>query len=310
MNRDIALGLVGAGRWGKIFIRSLAEMDGLRLAGLASRNPQSPALAPPACPIVDDWRHLIDGGGLDGLIIATPPTSQPEIARAAINAGLPVLAEKPLAVDLAEAKSILDLACSRSVLVMVDHTHLFSPAYRSLKQQLESMGGGAAISSISARAGNRGPFRSDTPVLWDWGPHDLAMVLDLFQNRPIKVTARRTRREMTAEGLGEEIELELLFPDDRRAFILLSNLMERKELHLSVECATRALIYDDVGPDKLLVRDPPDAAPRPIKVPNLAPVSMAVGEFAQSIRAGGCDLAGLELAVDVVELLEQCERSL
>ena len=40
------------------------------------------------------------------------------------------------------------------------------------------------IREIAAVAGNRGPYREDVAVLWDWGPHDVAMALDLVGASP------------------------------------------------------------------------------------------------------------------------------
>jgi hypothetical protein len=68
------------------------------------------------------------------------------------------------------------------------------------------------------------------------------------------------------------------------------------------------LIYDDVGPDPLVVHEKPTSAPRIIEVPPTPPVTVALGEFAQAISAKSLDLDGLRLAVDVVSVLERCAR--
>lgn len=309
-HRDMGLGLVGAGRWGKVFIRTLAGMEGVRLAALASRNPRSRSLVSPQCLVTPDWRELIAAGKVEGLIVATPPHTHAEIAQAAIRAGLPVLIEKPLALDSNEARATLDLAGRESVLVMVEHTHLFSPAYRSLKARLDRIGGAEAISSIRGRAGNWGPFRRHTPVLWDWGAHDVAMVLDLLGSRPVRVSARRTRLEKIEEGIGERIEIDLHFTGGRKASIELSNLMRRKRRFLAVDCATMTLIYDAVAGHRLVVHEPPAAAALAIPVCPTPPLTVALGEFVQAIAAGSQDLSGLRLAVDVVAVLERCARTL
>ncbi len=304
MSGTLELGLVGAGRWGKVLIKTLARTEGVCLAGLASRTAPPSSLVPPGCPVFTDWRGLIGAENLAGLIVATPPHTHAEITLAAIRAGLPVLVEKPLTLDLPEASAILDLAHREQVLVMVEQTHLFSPAYRMAKERLDQN----RISSITARAGNWGPFRRDTPVLWDWGAHDLAMVLDLMGSEPVRVSARRSRLEEVEDGTGEQIEIDLEFSGDRTASIELSNLMDRKCRYLAVDCAAMRLIYDDVGPDPLVVHEKPTSAPRIIEVPPTPPVTVAHGEFAQAISAKSLDLDGLRLAVDVVSVLERCAR--
>ena len=92
---DLNLGLIGAGSWGRNYIRTLAGLEGVDLVRLCSRNPESAKLAGPDCEISPDWRQLIEAGDLDGVIIAAPPALQSEMMLAAIGRGLPVLAEKP-----------------------------------------------------------------------------------------------------------------------------------------------------------------------------------------------------------------------
>ncbi|MEE9275734.1 MAG: Gfo/Idh/MocA family oxidoreductase, partial [bacterium] len=99
----LRLGLIGAGRWGRAYIRTLKSMAGVELARLCSANPESPKLAGPGCRVTGDWRELAGAEDLDGLILATPPGLHAEMAGAAAAAGLPVMIEKPLTLDLDEA---------------------------------------------------------------------------------------------------------------------------------------------------------------------------------------------------------------
>ena len=129
----IRLGLIGAGRWGRNYIRTINGLPGVRLARLASRNPDSARLIPTGCSIFTDWREMLSSRDLDGVIVATPPHLHAEMAFAAIDAGLAVLIEKPLTLSVAEAHALRERARERGVLAMVDHTHLFNPAFRALK---------------------------------------------------------------------------------------------------------------------------------------------------------------------------------
>ena len=152
MSDAVRLGLVGAGRWGRVFIRTIGECDGVTLTGLASNNPDARALMPEGCRLTKDWRALISDAEVDGLIVTVPPPAQCAIATAAIEAGVPVLLEKPLCLDRVEAERLLNLADSRDALVMVDHTHLYHPAYMALKSKLADLGGPGAVTGISAAA--------------------------------------------------------------------------------------------------------------------------------------------------------------
>ena len=289
MPARVRLGLAGAGRWGRNYIKTIAGLGELQLARIASRNPQTAALAPPGCRVVADWRELIDASAIDGLIIATPPASHAEIARAAIMAGIPVLIEKPLALSTADARAIRDLAIERKVLGLVDHTHLFSPAFRQLKVLAARHGG---VREIHSEAGNHGPYRRDVPVLWDWGPHDVAMCLDLMQEAPASAAC-------TVKA--ETVSIALSFPSGVPAQIRLSNATE-KTRRFRVRCADAELVYDDLSPHKLLVDG------TPVTVASDLPLTVAVREFAAAIAAGDWQRGDLDLGVSVVQVLEGCAR--
>lgn len=291
-NDPVRLGLVGAGRWGRIYIRTLAGRNDCRIARLASSNPESAALVPEGCVVSPHWRKLITAKDLDGLIVATPPTTHATIVLAAMRAGLPVLVEKPLTMDLAEAETLLAEARNLGALVRVDHIHLYSPAFRELLRQVALSG---PIRAVRAQAGNAGPHRPDTPVLWDWGSHDIAMMLALA-GPPVSAAATRLeRREVEEGGIGEVLRLDLTYPGFA-AEIVVGTLLEKCR-RFEVECRDAVLIYDDVGPHKL-TRDG-----KPVTVESLLPLSVAVGEFAAAIRSDERGLEQLELGTEVVRLL-------
>ena len=292
MAAALRLGLAGAGRWGRNYIRTIAGLGGVRLARVASGNPETKPLVPADCQVVGSWHELIDAAALDGLIISTPPATHAEIARAAIRQRIPVLIEKPLALSAADARGVRDLANQRGVYALVEHTHLFSPAFRALKGLLARYGG---VREIRSEAGNHGPYRRDVSVLWDWGPHDVAMCLDLMQAAPTTVTCSVEKRD----GPAQTVSLALAFPSGVTASILLSN-MRDKTRRFAVRCAKAELVYDDLSAQKLLV----DGSPVPIA--GELPLTVAVRQFAATIAARGTDRSSLDLAVSVVEVLEAC----
>ena len=312
---EICLGLVGAGRWGRVIIQTILEIDGTRLSALASRNPGSRDMVPVDCAITKNWQALINGtfstsNSLDGLIIAAPPAAHQKITLAAIDAGMPVLVEKPLTLSVEGAALVRDRAEAASVTVMVEHTHLFHPAYRALKQHLETLGGPPAVTSIKATAGNWGPFRNEVPVLWDWGAHDISMCLDLMGSSPGDYTARRLEQRTVDDGCGETICIFLDFPGVGIAEIRLSNLVGRRERRIEVTVGDKILVYDDVAEHKLTVQRGIGAQPTPLSYAPRLPVTVAIEEFSAAIRTGQTQPEKLDLAVEVVRLLENLETRL
>ncbi len=318
----IRLGLIGAGHWGRRYIDAIARLDGVRLARLASRNRESARLVDEACAIDDDWRATVDADDVDGIIIATPPALHASMARAAVERGRPVLVEKPLTLDLAEAQTLLDEAVAAKGLVMVDHIHLYHPAYRRLKELAGEMGG---VRAITAEGGNRGPISPHTPVLWDWGSHDVALCLDLTGQFPERIAARRLEHRQGEGGSsekdhaerleGETIALTLGFAAGLEAAITLGNLFESRRRSLEVRLDSGILTYDDTAADKLTRHGPSSGTVEAIAVDETPPLDRVIGTFARAIGQGAIeqgtsDLSGLRLGVKVVAVLEQAARSL
>ena len=301
----VRLGLIGAGRWGRNYISTISRLEDVELGCVASRSDAARPLVLPSCPVTSDWRELARRADLDGVIVATPPRLHAPMAEVCLRAGKPVLVEKPLTLSSAEAKALQETAASTGCWAMVEHTHLFHPAYRRLKRLLPELG---PIERIRACAGNRGPFRRDAPVLWDWGAHDVAMCLDLLDRLPDRVQARRIETSATADGLGETVELTLGF-GAVEASITVGNLFDTKRRRLDVVTSGGTLTYDDLAASPLVVAHA-GGEPEAVEVDASLPLTRAVIEFADAIRAGGNDGRSLALGVDVVTVLERADRTL
>ena len=302
MAAPLRLGLVGAGRWGRNYIRTLGELPQARLTRIASSNPETAERAPRGCAVFADWREMLDPAELDGVIIATPPRLHAEMASRALAAGIPVLVEKPLTLDVAEARSLRAQALERGVLVMVGHTHLFHPAYRALKALQPRYG---PIVRMHGRAGNMGPYRPDVPVLWDWGAHDVAMCLDLTGTLPRCEASSALEERLAGGALGETVEVELAFPGGAKASLQWSNVVPKCR-RFEVACENGSLVFDDLAGEKLVVADAHGA--RPVPLTEISPLNVVLSEFAAAIAARSRDRAGLELGVKVVEVLADCAQ--
>ncbi len=294
------LGLVGVGRWGRNIVRTIAESRRAKLGGVASTNPRTADIVPRDCRVVADWHDLIGDPDLDGVIVATPPAFHPQIVMSALEAGLPVLVEKPLALSVEDARRIRARAGELAGSVMVDHTHLFHPAWTELKRRRARLGPIRAMRSVG---GNRGPFRTDTTVLWDWGPHDISMCLDLMEQAPETVSARRVRAERTQEGHGELLRLDLGFAT-ARAEIEIGNLMPSRTRRFEAEFADTTAVIDDTAEHKLRFDG------HTVPIAGTPPLTAVIEAFADAIAADSFDARDLDLAVRVVETLERCDTAL
>lgn len=292
----IRLGLIGAGRWGRSFVRTIQGLDGAVLSALCSRNPASRSLVDSHCRILPDWHDLLGSGLCDGVIITSPPDTHAEILAAMIRARMPSMAEKPLTLDLQQALDLQQLLQQNPTPVLVDHIYLFHPAYVELKRRTTELG---PIRSMHSEGGNHGPFRPNYTALWDYGPHDLSLCLDLMKSAPQSVACRASEANQ-----GGTYEIDLLFPGDVRAAIKVGNLFGAKVRKFAVQCGSRLLAFDDLSTEKLLLDS------TPVRVAATPPLTVAVGTFLSAIRGGPMAVFGLDLAVEVVRTLDHAQRTL
>ena len=298
------LGLIGAGPWGRNYINTIAGLDGMQLTRLASRNSESAGLVGSECIINENWQDLIGAGDLDGIIIASPAYSHADMVMAAIGRGLAVLVEKPMTLSVADAEKILATAQAEDAIVMVDHIHLYSAAWEAVKREAPALG---AIRAISGVAGKWGPFPPSTPVLWEWGSHDIAMCINLMGRPPEIATATRTD---IRDG-GETLSVVLGF-GDTEARISIGNLYPEKTRLFTISFENGELIYDDAldGSDKVRLKTSPRDPGGTFKLDPGTPLERAVLAFRDAILRGAPEWDDAVLGAQVVRTLAHLDSML
>lgn len=83
------------------------------------------------------FTEMLDNGDMDAVIICTPPHSHAEVAITALERGIHVLCEKPLAATREEATAIETAADASKAILMTAFRHRFIPAHRAIKALLE-----------------------------------------------------------------------------------------------------------------------------------------------------------------------------
>ncbi len=189
--RMLNVGVIGCGYWGPNLIRNFSSVKGWRVkyicdlnkARLQQVHEQYPWTTP-----VDDPRILFDDPELDAVAIATPVSSHAHLALAALEAGKHVLVEKPLAASVAEAQMIVQKAEQVGRVLLVDHTFIYTPAVRKIRELVESGELGDLLYFDSVRV-NLGLFQHDINVIWDLAPHDFSIMDYLFDEKPVAAAA-------------------------------------------------------------------------------------------------------------------------
>lgn len=253
--------LVGNGAWGKNYVSTLAQFSGVNLQ-IATR---------------ENWKSLVDSGP-DGVMICTPPDTHIGLALYALQKGIPTMIEKPLCLSLAEAEALKQF----DIPILVNHIHLFSDAY----QNLRDLAGRQSISKIVSLGFNKGPTRSYSS-LWDYGCHDLSMILDLAQEMPQNIDVFDIQ---TSTGSLFNIKM------DFRTFStesMVGSGGQKRVRKLKIECGGLKVEYDDTMPSH-----------------HALPLTNALCVFQQAILGAQDYRLGLDLPLKVLKVLEVCQEQL
>lgn len=173
-------GVVGVGHLGQHHARHYATLPGVTLAGVCDASADRATLIAGRHG-VQAWTNLADLlAQVDLVSVAAPTSAHFSAAKACLDAGKHVLVEKPIAVTLAEARELVELAARRGCLLQVGHSERFNPIMQRMRSHIERP---AFIEGHRLSAfGERG---TDVDVVLDLMIHDLDLVLS-FNPGPVE----------------------------------------------------------------------------------------------------------------------------
>lgn len=135
----IRWGIVGAGRIARRFAQGVKHVEGARIGAVWSRRAEpTAALAQEHGASACASFEALLAAGIDAVYIATMQDSHAAYAIAALEAGLPVLCEKPATVNAAQLERVLDAARGAQRLFMEAMKPPFYPLYKRLRAQLSA----------------------------------------------------------------------------------------------------------------------------------------------------------------------------
>ena len=252
----VRIGVIGYGYWGPNLVRNFADVDGCRIVAVCDRDPARIALAErryTGVRGVADPRAVVEATDVDAVAIATPVASHFELAHAALSAGKHVLVEKPLTTTSAEAERLIELAARRNLVLMVDHTFVYTGAVRKIRELIASGELGDIYYYDSVRI-NLGLFQHDVDVMWDLAVHDLSIMDYVLQARPSAVSAAGLAH---VPGRPANIAyLTMLFNGRLIAHVHVNWLAPVKVRRTLIGGSRRMIVYDDLeASEKVKVYD-------------------------------------------------------
>jgi predicted dehydrogenase len=187
----IGIGIVGYGYWGPNRVRNFSEASGSRVVAVCDLREESLAAVSRRYPGVRGTRSYTDllrDPKIDAIAIATPVRSHAELALAALEAGKHVLVEKPMTETAEQARRLIEAAERRNLVLMVDHTFIYTPAIRKIRELVQANELGDIYYYDSLRV-NLGLFQHDVNVIWDLAVHDFSILEYVLGEHPVAVSA-------------------------------------------------------------------------------------------------------------------------
>jgi predicted dehydrogenase len=297
--------LIGAGYWGTRLARTLAAADGCELravcdvdgvrAGEVARVHGGAATTSPT-DVMRDRR-------IDAVVLTTPSATHEGLVAEALDAGVHVLIEKPLARTSAAAARLGERAAADDLVLMCDQTYRFAPAVATVRDAVAGAAFGP-LESVESTRTNQDHSQPDLDVFWDLAYHDLA-IFDAVAPLGLggRFTVRATARDLTGVGRAHHGELSLTSLDGPSATITVDWHAARKARAMRFASAHHEVTWDDTrGPCV-------ECDGRPVAVESGEPLAAVVAEFLGAVAESRPPSCGPAHEVPILTVLEAATAS-
>ena len=211
----VRLALIGAGRMGSTHARALAARPGgIELAAVVEPSDEA-ARCSRIARRYRELDELLEAGGVDGAIVAAPTRLHAPIVMRLLDAGLPVLCEKPCGLRSDETRALARRADEARVPLCVGYWRRFVPALRRLQEELAA-GSFGALELVACAQWDESPpppaFRDPVTsggILVDMGVHELDQLRWLTGREPEAIAGVASRTEVEGDPDGVVLTLRL-----------------------------------------------------------------------------------------------------
>jgi myo-inositol 2-dehydrogenase/D-chiro-inositol 1-dehydrogenase len=303
IQKRVRIAMVGVGHIGAQHATAVAQSELLELVAVVDPRPEAIAAIPgPAVTRLDSVDALIAHGGVDAVIVAVPSAHHVQVTSKLIDAGLPVLCEKPAGLNSAQVRQIQDHAATAGVHVQVGYWRRFVPELIELHERIRRGEFGALAMLVAVQwdgeprsAAFRDP-RSGGGILVDMGVHEFDMLRWLTGQEIEAVTgfASATTYTDPVEGDPETVNLVVGLSKGTTAVISLARRHPPGDL-----CRVEVLGGDDVAVLRYLE---PECADEQM----IVALGRQAEAFAASVATGAATGAS---PADAVAALDAAERS-
>ena len=324
----IKVGVIGYGYWGPNLVRNFFECGAAEVRAISDLRPdrlKQAAARYPSLKTTSDHRELLNDPQIDAVAIATPVSSHYELAMQALKAGKHVLLEKPFTSTSEQACRLIEEADRRKLTLMVDHTYIFTPAVRKIKDLVMAGDLGQLYYYDSVRV-NLGLFQHDVNVLWDLAVHDLSIMDYILGSSPQAVAATGVAH---VAGKPEDVAyLTCFFANNVIAHFHVNWLAPVKIRRTLIGGSSKMIVYDDLEPsekikiyDKGITLNEPEGVYKMLVgyrtgdmwAPQLSTTEalrVEAKHFADCIESGSRPLTDAHAGLNIVRILEAASESM
>jgi myo-inositol 2-dehydrogenase/D-chiro-inositol 1-dehydrogenase len=190
----VRLGLLGAGRIGKVHAGAIAANKGARLVAVADAFPDAAkALAASTGADVREADAIMNASDIDAVLITTPTDLHATMIEQAARAGKAIFCEKPVDLDVERVRVCLAVVTEAKAPLMVGFNRRFDPNFMEVRRQIDS-GAIGKVEMVSITSRDPGPppadyIRRSGGLFRDMTIHDFDMARFLLGEEPVSVFA-------------------------------------------------------------------------------------------------------------------------
>jgi predicted dehydrogenase len=200
----------------------------------------------PGVRLTSDAAEVLSAPDIDAVAVVTPVWTHFELAKKALQNGKHVFVEKPFTSTSQQAEELIELAATKNLQIMVDHTFLFTGAVKKIRELVDSRALGSLYYFDSTRV-NLGLFQHDVSVVWDLAPHDLSIMDYVLNEKPEAVVATGAKH---FNGLADMAFITVYFPGNLIAHVNVNWLSPVKVRMTLVGGKDKMLVWNDLEPDE------------------------------------------------------------
>ncbi len=241
MKSNIAV--VGCGYWGKNFVRNFYELDSLYC--ICEPNQEIAQQFTESLDVKNyTFEQILNDANIQGVVLAVPAEHHSKLALDVMSSKKHVFVEKPLAMNINEAHTMIDSSKKNGVNLMVGHLLHYHPAFIEAKKLCVN-GKIGKIKQIISNRMSLGKIRSEEDVLWSFAPHDISMILSLIKEKIELIHA--TGNQILQDDISDIAHVEILFKDGSQARVSVSWLHPFKEQKLTIIGESGMIVFDDTN---------------------------------------------------------------